>query len=305
MSAALLWLVCLVAPARAFWGDYATEPPPEIFGVRLGDDIRNYKGMAAGKLANPELFPGEKIYSRKSDKGLMFNGVPVKEADKNGAYGPSYSVYKNKIYAISFNVSKEDYAEALRQMDALFGPCREIEEGFRQGEKRYSWLNYEVSVESSSGEHFSVQWQPVQKSVPHDRREDDDKMVFAGVTLGSRIDDYLFLQEAYREGPDVVYYTSKIPPPVEMRAYVFSAYKGIIYGVKFVFDKDSSAFKGVRRSTLDWLGRGEWTTEYLYFWGEVRVDTFSSTNIAYARLMPLWWDANRARLAYYRDVKPD
>ncbi len=71
-AAAVAWilatLLCLPAPARAFWGDYGPEPPPEIFGVRLGDDIRNYEGM---KYVIDEAW----LYRRAADKGLAFGGV--------------------------------------------------------------------------------------------------------------------------------------------------------------------------------------------------------------------------------------
>ena len=111
---ALAALLCLSAPARAFWGDYGPEPAPEIFGVRLGDDIRNYKGMVRVKSSDPSR--GIVTYVRGSDEGIHFGGVPVKENSKDPGDGPGYETYKNKIYRITFSVAKEDYEETARGM---------------------------------------------------------------------------------------------------------------------------------------------------------------------------------------------
>ena len=136
-------LLCLAAPALAFWGDYGPEPRPEIFGVRLGDDIRNYKGMVL-RPANYE--PHRGAYQRKTDEGLTFAGVPLWGEGTDSR--PYYSTYKNKIYRIAFHVRPEDYERAAQKVNAMFGPPRARGVSPVSLEFEYVWMNSEVFVTS-------------------------------------------------------------------------------------------------------------------------------------------------------------
>ena len=67
-------LLISAGPAGAFWGDYG-EAPPEFFGVRLGDDIRDYPDMLP-------LYPGDGSagrfgYYREADSNASIVGAIV------------------------------------------------------------------------------------------------------------------------------------------------------------------------------------------------------------------------------------
>ncbi len=302
VSAALLWLVCLAAPAGAFWGDYGPEPPPEIFGVRLGDDIRNYEGMAM--FPGPyTLMPARKLYQRQEEKGLTFEGVPLRQDDPK--FRPYYCTYKNKIFDISFYVHPNDYERTVQKISAMLGPPS----GYRgrpiEDDSGYVWMDSEVFVQSSRKGSFYVQWLPIEKIFYGYYAEKWNKPVaFEGVTLGDKVAEYPFLKEIYREGPDVIHYVSEKPLPQGMDNYIFSAYRGRIYGVNMFFNNYTPGLGGEWPYALGLLGLSWDRENFFIFWGDVQVNWLRN-NIIYVGLTPACWEANRAKLAYYRNVKPD
>lgn len=301
VSAALLWLVCLAAPAGAFWGDYGPEPPPEIFGVRLGDDIRNYEGMEMRP--GPYDSPDWRAYQRKAEEGLTFAGVPLwgEGADSR----PYYATYKNKIGSIKFSVRSEDYEVVVQKLNAMFGPPRERRESPIGGRIEYIWMNSEVYVDSDRDGAFDVRWLPIEKKLYESYATKWDKPVsFEGVTLGSEVENYPFLKEIYREGSDVIHYVSEKPLPQGMDNCIFSTYKGNIYGFTLLFNDYTPGWGGVWPYTMGLLGL-EWDRDrFFHFFGDVQVD-WLRTKTVYVRLTPIYWEANRAKIAYYRNVKAD
>ena len=300
MSAALLWLVCLTAPAQAFWGDYGAEPPPEIFGVRLGDDIRNYKGM---KLRQASYDPYQGAYQRKADEGLTFAGVPLWGEGTDSR--PYYATYKNKIGSIKFSVRPEDYEAVAHEISAMFGPPKEKRESPIGWKTKYIWMNSEVFVDSDRAGSFDVRWLPIEKKLYGSYATKWNKPVaFEGVTLGGEIEDYPFLKEIYREGPDVIHYVSEKPLPQGMDNCIFSAYRGNIYGFTLIFNEYTPGLGGVWPYTMGLLDL-EWDRDkFFHFFGDVQVDWLSN-DVVYARLTLIYWEANRARIAYYRNAKTD
>ena len=172
----------------------------------------------------------------------------------------------------------------LRQLKIFFGPVRKID-GFDV------WMDYEVAVHASLGWRVYIFWQPLRRAMHEYSEERKAPIVFAGVTLGGRVENYPFLKEISREGPDLVHYRSDLPPLLGVGPYIFSAYKGVIYRLEF-----SNLNLGAYEDLLD-LYPSE--TKNVEFWGDVKQegDTF--------QLTPLGWDVNRCRRAYYRNVKPD
>ena len=301
VSAALLWLVCLAAPAGAFWGDYGPEPPPEIFGVRLGDDIRNYEGMEMS--SGPYEPDSWNVYQRKADEGVTFEGVPLVAEGPDSR--PYYKTYKNKIYCISFHVSEKDYEKVAQRLNAMFGPPREQRESPIGGRFEYIWMNSETFVRSHRNGGFYIYWLPIQKKFYGEHAVKWSKPVaFEGVLLGGKVEDYPFLKEIYREGVDVIFYTSEKSLPYRLDSCIFSAYKGKIYGFTFSFNNDRLGYHAEMYYALDMLGLPDDADKYFHFWGDVQVDWLRSETV-YIRLTPIYWEANRARIVYYRNIKID
>ncbi len=233
-----------------------------------------------------------------------------------------------KIFGISFRVSEENYKELVRQISIAFGLAREFSEGAVLGRTHYHWIDSETYITADPDGWIFIFWQPLQKDIWGYAEKRKDPAAFMGVTLGSKVEDYAFIKEAYREGPEIIHYVSEISPPDGrpdgtfvagagihyvseisppdgVESYLFSAYKGAIYGLKLVSNKNVRSGPEEMVAAMRLLDFYDDGFRYLYFWGSARLDTLFSSRTALVRLVPLCWNVNRARIAYYRNLKPD
>ena len=301
LSLALTLLLCLPAPALAFWGDYGPDPAPELFGVRLGDDIRKYKNME--QLSPPKELTYRTFYQHKEEKYSNFEGIPLHGDDPS----PYYVTYKHKIYQILFNVRPDDYEKAVQKIATMFGPpsgYKNFEHnmlGYADPLSGHVWLNSEVFVQAHHDGSIVVQWLPSVKGIPYELMERDSPVSFEGITLGGKIDSIYFdSMEIYHEGPELIHYMAKWALRGGMKTCVFSTYRGVVYGFTFTFKENTAPWS----RSLELLELPNDPNRLPLFFGNALVEWIIPHDVQ-VRLTPLYWEANRARLAYYRNVKPD
>ena len=336
-------LLFSAGPAGAFWGDYG-EAPPEFFGVRLGDDIRDYPDMLP-------LYPGDGSagrfgYYREADSNASIVGATVQNDPvlELPAY-IFYRTYKNKIYEIDFSVLLEDFDLVRQYLTTVYGVTH-IPENTNE---IYRWGLYEVSIEAHG--HFpipgnteesiwatrsaenerenygkalvsiEVKYKPIINALCKDQFN-NFKARYRGVLLGGKAESYAFLRAYKQEAPDLTYYHSSKPLglvrglPVIAEDYV--AYQGIIYriavtGDKWNMDEDFSlmtiadVYQDRLSSYLSKLERFIGLKNiYPPTYHSIGDDNYSIVNsgLIYTH-MPTYWRAMRAKVAYHRNVKPD
>ena len=255
-------LLISAGPAGAFWGDYG-EAPPEFFGVRLGDDIRDYPDMLP-------LYPddgdaGLFDYYREADSNATIAGVAVQNnLIRERPLYIFYRTYKNKVYEIGFPVLLEDFEKVRQYLTTVYGVTH-IPENTNE---IYRWGLYEVSIEahghfpipgnteeSISAANFAadererdgrayiriyVEYQPIINALRKDQFN-NFKARYRGVRLGGKVENYAFLRAYKQEAPGLTYYHSSKPLglvrglPVIAEDYI--AYQGVIYRIVITSDK--------------------------------------------------------------------
>ena len=336
-------LLFSAGPAGAFWGDYG-EAPPEFFGVRLGDDIRDYPDMLP-------LYPGDGSagrfgYYREADSNASIVGAIVQ--NNSVLETPIYIfywAYKNKVYGIALSVLLEDFEKVRQYLTTVYGVTHIPE---TSGDV-YQWGLYEVLVTArghfpipgDKGEtvwaaHLAkdererkgktfvklyVHYQPIINEL---RKEElnNFRVRYRGVRLGGTAENYTFLRAYKQEAPNLTYYHSSKPLglvrglPVIAEDYI--AYQGIIYriavtGDKWNMDEDFSlmTIADVYQDRLSsYLSKLEkfmgLKNIYPPTYHSIGDDNYSIVNssLVYTH-MPTYWRAMRAKVAYHRNVKPD
>ncbi len=257
-------LLLLAGPAGAFWGDYG-EAPPEFFGVRLGDDIRDYPDMLRRVHPANDGANGIADYYREADNSATIAGVPVQNSPVfKTPLKVYYRTYKNKVFHIAVHVLLEDFEKVRQYLDAAYGVTH-IPENINEF---YHWGLYEVLIEArgnfpipgDGGETaraamfaaaereregkalvlMYIRYQPL-VNVLRKGELNNFKARYRGVRLGDKVENYTFLRAYKQEAPDLTYYHSNKPLglvrgiPVSVEDY--TAYKGVIYRIAITSDK--------------------------------------------------------------------
>ncbi len=116
---------------RAAWAESNGVLIPEVFGVKLGDDIQNYPGMREEKTYDD----GTVNYTRAEDDGKTFEGV--------GTLTISYSTYEGRVAGVIFTFKSDDLDSIMKDISARYGDYRQIE-------KNLLW----------DGDYFSISIEP-------------------------------------------------------------------------------------------------------------------------------------------------
>ena len=335
-------LLFSAGPVGAFWGDYG-EAPPEFFGVRLGDDIRDYPDMLP-------LYPDDSdkarvSYYREADSNATIVGVAVQNDPVIKTI--YYSTYRWKVYEIDFYVLLEDFDLVRQYLTTVYGVTH-IPENTNEV---YRWGLYEVSIKANG--HFpipgnteesiwaarsaenerenygkalvsiEVKYKPIINALCKDQFN-NFKARYRGVLLGGKAESYAFLRAYKQEAPDLTYYHSSKPLglvrglPVIAEDYI--AYQGVIYRIAITSDKWVT-WEGHDPMSLGDLVRDRYSghlfnedrfvgLKHLYAGGPW-FDSIGDSEyiivddyIIYTH-MPTYWRAMRAKVAYHRNVKPD
>lgn len=333
-------LFLLESPAEAFWGDYDVEEPPSFFGVQLGSDIRDYPDM---KTNYPHDDGVDVWYFRDSDKTAQFIGIPLQDpslSKSNPKAWADYRTYKNKIFSIEFCISLDDFQALRWHMLATYGNERTVSyhtyewgfygvqvsaEGFFVGHdfedpgvlKDYSPMT-EGPRRTGAGVNLvyvTVEYLP-EISKASKERYSNFKVRYRGVTLGSRARQYSFLHAYKNEPPGFVYYDSSKPAGMVRTAHVlaekYSTYKGKIYQIeitrylKYIPSFSDFAFSRYYNDPLD-LEKFVGLKVLPDIDGNCLGDTmfYNFADKLVFTYLPVYYEAMRAKLAYYRNVKPD
>ena len=326
-------LLFSAGPAGAFWGDYG-EAPPEFFGVRLGDDIRDYPDM---KLDN-----GGRYY-RETDNNASIAGMPM-QGVSFASQRVYYYTYKNRVYSMVTEIFLEDFEEFRQYMAAEYGLAYQPER-IHEG---YCWGSYEVSIMARG--YFPVpgnakETQLAAQLAEDERREHGHAVVtieikylpviielikehynnfkasYRGVFLGSKAADYDFLRPYRHDAPDLTYYYSTKPlgdvRGMPVIAEDYAAYQGVIYRIEITSDKwnvgDGGEFMRFADLVLSkeyghlfdgerFIGVKNLVKSLPYLGDSEFIITWNGLDYTH---MPTYWRAMRAKVAYHRNVKPD
>ena len=125
-----LLLAGVILPKPGFAQDeFVNNPIPEVLGVKLGGDIRDYPGMEP---ASP-YFDGSTIYERESDAGITFAGIPV-------VY-PGYTVYEDRISRIFFSIQPDNLEKILAYFGTAYGELQKDDDG------TYIWNDFYFDID--------------------------------------------------------------------------------------------------------------------------------------------------------------
>ena len=138
---ALLLAVGVILPKPGLaQDDFVNNPIPEVLGVKLGGDIRDYPGMAPDR----PYYDGSTVYERESDAGITFEGIPVTYS--------AYTVYENRISRIYFCIQPDNWQKLLTYFRATYGEFRKDDDGV------YRWndLYFDIDIEwrDSTNKYF-------------------------------------------------------------------------------------------------------------------------------------------------------
>lgn len=106
--ALLLAGVMLPKPGLARF-DFPNNPIPEVFGVELGGDVRDYPGMTP----TDSFDDYDMSYSRASDEDITFMDIPVSDV--------GYTIYEGRISRIFFFVEPGRLTELMAYFRTTYG----------------------------------------------------------------------------------------------------------------------------------------------------------------------------------------
>lgn len=342
--ASCMVVLLFAEPAQAFWGDYGEEPP-SFFGVQLGGDIRDYPDMKLEGDAEDGVGDYyRESDSTKFIEGIPLQKSSVwgKESEKTGYV--IYRTYKSKIYKFLFSIPLDDFEIFRKYMATAYGSDHipentdqlylwglyevsirasghfPIPGNPEQTEDAADLAEFEKTLlHGSTDVRIVITYLPTINEIQKDRFN-NFKLKYRGVVLGSKAKNYSFLRPYRYEAPDIIYYkNSKSPAKVKgvnIIAEKYLSYKGIIYRIEATSDK--------------WTKDREWTLEKIVrdrYWSRLFdigdfVGLKNFRTIAYSHSvgdsefkiidddmiythLPTYWKAMRAKVADYRNVKPD
>ena len=128
---ALLLAVLILPKPGLAQDDFVNNPIPEVLGVKLGGDIRDYPGMA---LREP-FFDGSTLYEIESNESITFAGIPV-------TY-PGCTVYENRISRIFFSIQPGNLEKILTYFRTTYGEFQKDDDGFYVWEDLYFGIDIE------------------------------------------------------------------------------------------------------------------------------------------------------------------
>lgn len=299
--ATVLALFLSAAPARAH---YENNPIPEVLGVKLSGDIRDYPGMVPVK-----NFTDESItYERAADEQVTFNGIPV--------FAIGYNTYENRMSRIHFSIRPEYLADLLDYLTRVYGKFKEYEG------KDYRWYDYyfEIAVYhyKQKDEYVAAfEYLPI-----IDKRTSDNlnfhELEYSNVFLNTHISGYKFmvaydvLRQEVKFVPGMMIYARFLDSEqfkwgVSNIAYI--TWSGIIYQINAYFDpKDyESILSKLREKYRAWDETAFSQVGNYCTWdlGEYQIilDLFGDNNaqgIILYRYWPLARQARRAQEEYRR-----
>ena len=127
-----LLLVGIILPKPGLAQDeFVNNPIPEVLGVKLGGDIRDYPGMAPTE----PYFDGSTIYERESDEGITFADIPV-------VYS-GYTVYENRISRIYFFIQSDNLEKILAYFRTTYGEFLKDDDGVYRWNDLYFCIDIE------------------------------------------------------------------------------------------------------------------------------------------------------------------
>ena len=285
--------------------DLPNNPIPEVLGVKLGGDIRDYPGMKPDR----PFYDGSTIYERESDADITFAGVPITYS--------AYTVYENRISRIFFCIQPDNWEKLLTYFRRAYGEFQKDADGV------YRWndLYFDIDIEwrESIGEYIVAF-----RYLPMINRRKSERLGIQGLEFnniylnepiakykGKVMLPYSFLKPEMDFAPgrmDYRRFVEDAPLGGRGSIVVYQTWMGIIYQIKVFFNMEEydAVLAALREKYKQWdseLTRDNdlyhWSLgEYEIILGQLEKDP--EHGMITFRYWPLWRQATAAEEKYER-----
>lgn len=226
---------CVVLFGFGFSGGVCWAKPyesvvPEVFGIKLGADIRDYPGMKV----RDKYDDGTVNYIHPKDAGRVFGKVETLDV--------AYATYKSKICAIIFTFKPDKLGRVLDQISSKYGKYELTDSGV------YGWWEpyFSILVEPHNKVYIVYfRYDPLMDKL-HSDIFDVHSLSYNDIFLNEPINKYKFMipyisiEPNYRFAPGVMFYYS----PFNNGEFgkdvivIYHTYEGIISAITIYFRND-------------------------------------------------------------------
>lgn len=284
--------------------EFVNNPIPEVFGVKLGGDIRDYPGMAPAR----PFTDGSTIYERASDKGITFAGIPVTYS--------GYTVSENRISRIYFCIQPDNLEKILTHFRTTYGELEKDDDGI------YIWrdLYFDIDIELRAAiNKYIIAF----RHLPMIEKYKSERLGIQGLECNNiYLNDpivkykdramlpYSFLKPEMDFAPGRMDYRSLLEDAkigTEDSFVIYQTWKGTIYQIKIFFKMEEydDILAALREKYKQWDSEFRRDND-LYHWslGEYEIILGQLDDPGYGKLTfrywPLWRQASAAEAEYER-----